>query len=172
MGIRRQLANCKRIVIHCADTPDGRPNTAADIDRWHADRGFKRDLRIPLEIDSIAETDHPPLAHIGYHYVIETTGHIVRGRPLTETGAHVEHHNHDTVGICMIGRSRYRTAQWRSLQRLLQHLRGQLPNLTEILGHRDLNSGKTCPGFSVAEWLNNSEQPLTAHLLAEQETPS
>jgi N-acetylmuramoyl-L-alanine amidase len=172
MGIRRQLANCKRIVIHCADTPNGRHVSAHSIDQWHQARGFKRDLRIPLEFDPIAATHEPALAHIGYHYVVELDGQIVRGRPLTETGAHVEHHNHDTIGICLIGRDRYTREQWASLSQLLQHLRSQLPNLTEILGHCELNPGKTCPGFHVAAWLNNGEQPLSDHIWPQPEQPA
>ena len=41
----RRLDEIRTLVIHCADTPNGKAFTAADIDRWHAERDFKRDLR-------------------------------------------------------------------------------------------------------------------------------
>ena len=44
-----------KIIIHCTATPEGRPVTIADVDKWHKERGF---------------------AGIGYHYLIGLNGEI------------------------------------------------------------------------------------------------
>ena len=48
-----------KIVIHCSDTPNGRPNTAADIHQWHLARGW---------------------SGVGYHYGICVDGKVGVGR--------------------------------------------------------------------------------------------
>jgi N-acetylmuramoyl-L-alanine amidase len=162
MGTRRELSQINTIVIHCADTPNGRANTIEDIDDWHRQRGFTRDL-------SINPKHQPHLKHVGYHFVIEIDGAVRPGRPLHETGAHVEGHNHNSLGICLIGRDQYTHEQWESLRTLVQsllHPRNDLGmNLTAICGHRDLNPGKTCPGFDVADWLLSGYRPKPDNVL-------
>jgi len=34
-----EMRPINRIIIHCTATPEGRHHTAADIDRWHRERG-------------------------------------------------------------------------------------------------------------------------------------
>ena len=76
------MRTIKEIIIHCADTPEGRDDKAADIDRWHKQRGFDR---------------------IGYHYVIDLDGTIEAGRDPDCIGAHCKGHNTNSIGICYIG---------------------------------------------------------------------
>lgn len=40
---------------------------------------------------------------IGYHFYIEKSGEIHKGRPLNRNGAHVRGHNSGTIGICCEG---------------------------------------------------------------------
>ena len=70
------------IIIHCADTPEGRNDKAADIDRWHKAQGWHG---------------------IGYHYVIDLDGTIEPARDLEKAGAHCTGHNADSIGIVYIG---------------------------------------------------------------------
>ena len=70
------------IIIHCSATPEGKPFTVADIDRWHRQRGFRC---------------------IGYHFVIYLNGSVHAGRPITESGAHCQGHNAHSIGICYVG---------------------------------------------------------------------
>lgn len=72
----------EEIILHCSATVEGKPFTAADIDRWHRERGFRK---------------------IGYHYVIDLDGKIEVGRELFEDGAHCIGHNSKAIGICYIG---------------------------------------------------------------------
>lgn len=187
MGAPRDLRDIDLIVIHCAATPNGRWHTAADIDTWHAQRGFRRDL-------SIAPAFNPSLKAIGYHYVIYTTGAVVTGRALEESGAHAKGHNWRSIGCCLIGSDKFAASQWDSLRdwltcqaTKLAQVRGRtlprdvkpgcrtspahardlftLMDIT-VCGHRDLPGvHKLCPGFDVADWLAGGMAPLAGHIL-------
>ncbi|AWX15216.1 N-acetylmuramoyl-L-alanine amidase [Mergibacter septicus] len=167
------MRQINKIVIHCAATANGKPlgnshQTAAQvIDNWHAKRGFKRQEN-NLHFN-------PRLPHIGYHFVIDTDGLVESGRAINEIGAHVKGHNHNSIGICLIGgvgvgrekaHGRYTVEQWNSLANLLSNLAERFPH-AEIYGHRDLSPDlnddgvitqnewlKTCPNFDVASWLD------------------
>ena len=129
------MRTIKEIIIHCADTPEGRDDKAADIDRWHKKRGFDR---------------------IGYHYVIDLDGTIEAGRDTECIGAHCKGHNTNSIGICYIGGADRDTLkpkdtrtdeQKKSLLLLLKYLRQRYPD-AKIYGHRDF-SDKPCPSFDA-----------------------
>lgn len=135
------MRQIKEIIIHCADTPEGRDDKAADIDRWHKQRGFDR---------------------IGYHYVIDLDGTVEAGRELDCIGAHCKGHNTNSIGICYIGGADRETIkpkdtrtdkQKASLLLLLKYLRQRYPN-AKIYGHRDF-SDKACPSFDAKKEYEN-----------------
>jgi N-acetyl-anhydromuramyl-L-alanine amidase AmpD len=135
----------KRIIIHCAATPNGKEFHAADIDRWHKERGWTR---------------------IGYHFVIPLNGLVEYGRALSEIGAHASGHNRDSVGICLIGTDRFTIEQWDSLKNLVADLKVRHKTIEAVMGHRDLPGvTKSCPGFEVKDWLTCGMSPLPAHVL-------
>jgi N-acetylmuramoyl-L-alanine amidase len=133
-------ADVDHIVIHCSATRESQDIGAADIDRWHRQRGFLK---------------------IGYHYVIRRNGDVEVGRPLDEPGAHARGWNHRSIGICLAGgvmpngrtpEDNFTVAQWDALDRTLKYLRYKFPQ-ADIVGHRDLPGvNKACPSFDVAEW--------------------
>jgi hypothetical protein len=148
------------IVIHCAATPNGKPFTAEDIDRWHAERGFKRDPKL-------IGYNQPNLKSIGYHYVIYTGGAVTIGRGLEEIGAHAAGHNANSIGTCLIGTDKFTLAQWASLRANIRASRKRYPG-ARVVGHRGLpNVSKSCPGFDVAAWLANGMEPSEEHVLDE-----
>jgi hypothetical protein len=160
MGKARKFGEVRRIIIHCSATPNGRFTTSEDIDAWHATRGFRRDL-------SLAPRWEPRLGHIGYHFVIYSTGSVRVGRPVREIGAHAEGHNADSIGICLVGTDAFSADQWQSLAALVRSLSETLaiPGRA-VLGHRDLPGvAKTCPGFDVQTWLAAGLAPLSGHIL-------
>lgn len=128
------MRNITEIIIHCADTPEGRDVKAADIRRWHKARGFD---------------------DIGYHYVIDLDGTIEAGREIEKAGAHAQGHNANSIGICYIGgadkqmkvKDTRTDAQKASLVLLLKYLRQRYP-AAKIIGHRDV-SVKPCPSFDA-----------------------
>lgn len=143
----------KKLVVHCSATPATSDIGRREIDRWHRARGFLR---------------------IGYHYVIRRDGSVEEGRPEADPGAHVEGHNKDSIGICMVGgvaadgkkgEDNFTPAQYTSLHAVLRGLHGRYPQAA-VMGHRDLSPDrngdgritrnewmKECPSFDVGEWL-------------------
>lgn len=124
------------IVIHCSATPEGYNYRAADIDRWHRERGFKK---------------------IGYHFVVDLDGTIENGRSIEEVGAHVKGFNKTSIGICYIGGLEDRhlhpadtrtAAQKRAINELVARLKKQFPQ-AKVVGHRDLDRHKECPCYDV-----------------------
>lgn len=140
--------NIDELIIHCSDTPEGRNDKAADIDRWHKQRKWRC---------------------IGYHYVIDLDGTIEGGRPETEQGAHCKGHNSHSLGICYIGgraadnkspKDTRTPAQKKALLQLLKHLLKKYPNAT-IHSHHDFDATKTCPNFdATAEYAELTNKPI------------
>src|SRR5574341_241084 len=141
------------LIVHCADTPNGKPFTARDIDGWHRERGFERTA-------AARAAQRPDLSSIGYHFVIRVDGTLEEGRGMEEVGAHAEGHNQRSIGVCLIGRDRFTRAQWDQLGALVEILQGLYPGL-QVIGHREVNTtGKTCPGFDVQAWRGPERRTL------------
>ena len=130
------------LVIHCSDTYADQGVTADDIRRWHVDDNGWSD--------------------IGYHWVIERDGQIKRGRHAQSQGAHVRGHNHESIGICLIGGKgndggpvdNYTAQQWLILEMLIEVLRLRYPQAA-VVGHYFFSPYKTCPNFVVEQWLES-----------------
>lgn len=124
-----------KIIIHCSDSPLGRDDSAADIDRWHKAKGWRK---------------------IGYHFVIRLDGTIETGREIDEVGAHCKGQNTHSIGICYIGGrgadgkpADTRTEKQRSaLRSLVEYLRERYGYL-EVYGHRYFDNSKACPCFNA-----------------------
>lgn len=132
------MRTIKMIVIHCADTPASMDIGAKEIRGWHIkERGWK---------------------DIGYHYVIRRNGVVEKGRNIEVIGAHAYGYNVNSIGICMVGgkpEANFTIEQWSALEKLVKGLKFTYKN-AQILGHRDLNKGKTCPQFDVKSWWVNN----------------
>lgn len=130
----------KKIIIHCSATPPGMDIGSDTIRDWHIKRGW---------------------SDIGYHDVIRRDGSIEEGRPLEKAGAHVQGHNHDSIGICLVGgvdaygtpEDNFTEAQWKALKRLLRVYKMQYQKAT-IHGHNEF-AAKACPSFDVQKWLQS-----------------
>lgn len=152
--------NINRLVIHCAATPNGRWHTVEDVDLWHGQRGFKRD-------ENLIGYNQPRLKHIGYHFVIYTSGAVVIGRGLKEVGAHARGYNTNCIGVCLIGTDKFTPQQWDSLERMVRGLREKFPAMN-VIGHREINNRKKCPGFDVQQWLTSQYQPIPENILEDE----
>lgn len=140
------MRNIDTIIVHCSATKAGKDFTAADIDRWHQERGFNG---------------------IGYHYVIRLDGRIEKGRDVAMVGAHCKGWNGRSIGICYIGGldaaghpADTRTgAQKRVLYELIQELQREY-EIGNVMGHRDAPSIKACPCFDVRKFMQNGRELL------------
>ena len=133
----------KEIIVHCTDTPEGRPHTVADIKLWH--------------------TLPPPKGRgwsdIGYHYVVYLDGTIHEGRDVDKIGAHctIDGHNNYSIGVVYVGgrtkdmknfKDTRTELQKNALLRLMMDLRRLYPQ-AKIYGHHDFDPGKQCPCFDA-----------------------
>lgn len=123
----------KYLVVHCSDSPDDVDIDAEEIHRWHKQRGWDG---------------------IGYHAVILRNGTIEQGRPNYWIGSHVRGHNSESLGVCLVGKRKFSDAQMTSLRFLMNAWQTTYKD-SEIIGHCDLDSKKTCPNFDVKEWWNS-----------------
>lgn len=136
------------IVVHCTATKEHQEVSAADIDRWHKQRGW---------------------SGIGYHYVVKLDGTVEKGRSDSQIGAHVKGHNTDSIGVVYVGgldkngkaKDTRTDAQKKTLRGLLGMLKGDFPK-AKISGHRDFSKDlngngiiepfeyeKQCPCFNA-----------------------
>ena len=126
------------IVIHCSATLNNKRIKPETIDRWHRKRGFRK---------------------IGYHVLIQPDGETQtsRGsilRPFAHQGAHVRGGNKKTIGICLIGNTKFTRKQFSALYDVVEILR-QIYGIPiwNIRGHYQYKSaqrkGKTCPNLDM-----------------------
>ncbi|MDE6498885.1 MAG: N-acetylmuramoyl-L-alanine amidase [Muribaculaceae bacterium] len=128
------MRKINEIIVHCTATPAGRRVTAAEVDRWHRQRGFNG---------------------IGYHYLVGIDGSVEKGRPVEVAGAHCQGHNMASIGVAYAGglNSQGRPAdtrtpeQRRALRELITALRKRFPQ-ARVRGHRDF-AAKACPCFDA-----------------------
>lgn len=124
----------KKLIIHCSDTTSG---TAAAIRRFHMAK--------------------PPLGRgwedIGYHFLIDLDGIIEVGRREDLIGSHCEGQNHDSIGICLIGKDTFQLVQLESLKQIIDSLLNKYGLVAEdVSGHycwpTAIAQGKNCPNLT------------------------
>lgn len=133
-----------KLIIHCADTYAEMDIGVEEIRRWHVEeRGWD---------------------DIGYHYVIRRDGTIESGRPEKVAGAHARGHNHDSLGICIVGGKgadnnpefNFTQTQIRSMNALVKVLGDKHENI-QVLGHNQV-SEKACPCFNVKTYFGEQDE--------------
>lgn len=137
-----ELGPIKFLTIHCAATPEGRPNTAEEVSKWDIAR----------------------FGQVSYHWVIELNGKATQTLLDHKKGAHVGGHNTGNIGICYVGgtttlnegakpKDTRTDAQKAALLSLVKRYKKHYPDII-ILGHNEwAGVTKACPSFSVAKWL-------------------
>ena len=94
---------------------------------------------------------------IGYHFLIDGAGRIFEGRELEWQGAHAGgSNNHQNIGICMLGDFERRApteAALKSLQVLLDDLRGRYRIPAERVAPHSTYGTTRCPGPALTAWL-------------------
>lgn len=123
------MRKIKAIVVHCSNSDNPKHDNVETIKEWHLARGF---------------------SDIGYHYVVLMNGDVMAGRSEGVAGAHVEGNNKSTIGICWTGRTKPTVKQYNSLVMKVMALllKYELP-VEAVKGHKEYNSGKTCPNLDM-----------------------
>lgn len=126
---KRSLSEITDITVHHTAGPDSQ--TAESIANYHVySKGWPG---------------------IGYHYLINTDGQILQVNELDTVSYHNGYNNTAAVGIAMIGNMELgppTPPQQKSLEKLIQSLKKDLPRLSHLLGHKELPGAATaCPGF-------------------------
>ena len=131
------------IIIHCAATKASMDIGYKEIRKWHVeDNGWD---------------------DVGYHFIIRRNGQLEKGRPEGYSGAHAPSYNGRSIGICLVGgmaedgsaENNFTLEQFLTLKDLVNMVMDKYSDITEVLGHCDVQDNKpNCPGFNVKEWLN------------------
>lgn len=138
-----ELKDVQFITLHCSATRPTQIAGVKEIRQWHRKKGW---------------------ADIGYHFVVRRDGRVEKGRPITETGAHVQGWNKNNVGICLEGgindrfqpENNFTREQWRALKPLVAGLREKATK-AKIVGHRDFPKvDKACPCFDAKTWAKDN----------------
>lgn len=124
------------IIIHCSAVRPNQKSGVKEIDRWHRARGWKNGC--------------------GYHFVVRRDGTVEAGRPMEMIGAHCQHHNAHSIGVCYEGgldaaghpKDTRTVLQKRVMRALLEELHAKFPKAL-ILGHNVFNPSKSCPCFNA-----------------------
>jgi N-acetyl-anhydromuramyl-L-alanine amidase AmpD len=137
---RRKVTNY--LVVHCSATKPSQDIGVEDIREWHIKQRHWIDC--------------------GYHYVVKRDGTVEMGRPTWAIGSHVEDHNFESVGICLVGgldeqgqaASTFTDRQFESLWHVLYLLKRDSYQKAQIVGHRDIQvvTDKDCPCFDAKKW--------------------
>lgn len=120
-----------KVTIHCTDTTNGMMISREWLHHVHVVQNGWDD--------------------IGYHFIINTDGSVIDGRPMDRMGAHVKGHNRDNIGIALVGRSLFHREQFKRLRQMLDAIRDNyfIP-ANEIYAHYELDKkGKTCPNIRI-----------------------
>ena len=70
---------------------------------------------------------------IGFHYIIDSQGQILMGRPASKVGAHYPEFDQTSLGVCIIGsRHEMEDSQSVALTLLLENLKNDNPNIEKV----------------------------------------
>ena len=140
------MRELNEIILHTTATPLKWMQHARTIDkvseirRWHVEDNGWND--------------------IGYHFIIDRTGEVEKGRSIETSGAHTKGRNAGTIGVALIGghggkaadkfSTNYTDEQERALIKLIEFLRNNYGPMT-ISGHNQY-AARECPCFDAPAW--------------------
>lgn len=137
----RNLTDIQQIIIHCSDSSFG---DVVTLDRWHRERGWQGCGYHHVITNGVTRQG------MSYHEIFD--GLIQDGRALNVIGSHCKDHNTHSIGICLIGLDTFTKKQMARLRWLVGlYVERFGLRVDDVVGHYELDSGKTCPNFDVAD---------------------
>lgn len=138
----KKLKQVNLIIWHCSDLSWG---TVDGIRRYHVDYNGWED--------------------IGYHWVLHNgyrtskadydpkdDGRIYEGRPREAVGSHAKGYNLSSIGLCWVGRKPSDKQLEAGLDATRKLMSAYELDSRQVIGHYEVNSGKTCPNFDMSEF--------------------
>ena len=127
-----------RLIVHHSGSRLS--TTPAEILRWHTD----------------PKPEGNGWSDGGYARVIDGDGDVHDMRRIQRIGAHARGHNHDSIGVCVVGNNLkagqgWTPAQVHSLIHLCVYLMSCYPGLM-VFGHSDV-ANTACPGLDLGDVL-------------------
>lgn len=128
-----------KIIVHHTGGTDLNPladtshHTAKMIKKWHLAKGWD---------------------DIGYNWVIERDGNVVKGRDESKSGAHTVGHNSNSIGICLSGNfdaTLPTKAQEASLKKLLVEVMQRYNIKSDAIYPHRRFAKKTCFGNKLSD---------------------
>lgn len=133
-----------KIIVHCSASDDPKDDSIEAIYNLHT---APKDESIKWgEYD----THGRGWKDVGYHFFIEKSGEIKKGRDIDRVGAHCKGCNSNSIGICLSGNTKFTGDQFISLTNLLKSLVLLFPEVTTH-GHNEF-ANKTCPNFDLTPY--------------------
>lgn len=112
----------------------------------------KADVASRLEVIRRAHVEHRGWADIGYHYIVDPSGRVWEGRPVSRQGAHVKDLNPNNVGVLVLGNFEEQRPTTEALAAIGQFVRSLMSRhrvpLTRVVTHQELAS-TVCPGRNL-----------------------
>ena len=158
------MRQINEIIVHCTATradwwsDRSSRDKVEEVRRWHVEDRNWRD--------------------VGYHWLIDLDGSVIKGRDESVTGAHVAGHNANSIGVSLFGghggsnddkfEDNFTPEQDASLRQLIRDIKDR-HNITKISGHNEY-ANKACPCFRVGNWLNNRPTPAPRTSVAQSTT--
>lgn len=124
----------EQVVIHHSASPK-ETTTFEMIESWHKERGFRK---------------------IGYNYLIDHKGNVLRGRDDNEIPAQVKGKNKYAIGICVMGNfeeEQPSPAQLIALETLVLNLLDRFPT-AELTWHKR-EAPTLCPGKNLISFIDS-----------------
>lgn len=129
------------LLIHHTEV-DSKISQFPAVERYHKSKGFP--------ISSLG-------FHVGYHYMIDTKGRVIKARLDSDEGAHtLLGWNQKSIGICLDGNFNEHPPTKEALISLRILIKDY--NLPYLL-HRDADTNRTCPGFYFTKELLETAIP-------------
>lgn len=137
---QREATNA--IFVHCSATKATQDVGVREIRQWHKEQGW---------------------LDVGYHFIIRRDGAVEDGRDVNAVGSHARGHNHNSVGVCLVGgidengrhEANFTPQQMSALRTLLEILMDKYPSAV-LKAHHDI-APKACPSFDLQRWWKHNE---------------
>lgn len=168
------MKKVENIILHCSDSPFG---NAFVIDLWHRGRGWSG-----IGYHLVVLNGYPTAANWkNRDKILSLDGSVETGRYCDfdelvnkdEVGAHALGYNARSIGICFIlqgGVVGISERQFdKGIEVVFELIRKYSLTEKDVLGHREVTTGKTCPDFDVDLFRSILKTKLSKEAMLDEE---